>query len=82
MKEITQKYPLINNLDLLYSKLTESSIEELIQLDKLLKTTDENKYIIILENIRQRNFVNEILIKQGYNTIISSSNVEIKVNLF
>lgn len=80
MREITQKYPLINNLDLLYSKLTESSIEELIQLDKLLKTTDESSYIIVLENKKQTNYVERILIAQGYSPEYNSA-TSIKIRL-
>lgn len=81
MREITQKYPLINNLDLLYSKLTESSIEELIQLDKLLKTTDESSYTIVLENKKQKNYVEKILIMQGYTTASNFNTFSIKVQL-
>lgn len=80
MREITQKYPLINNLDLLYSKLTESSIEELIQLDKLLKTTDESSYTIVLENKKQTNYVERILIAQGYSPEYNSA-TSIKIRL-
>lgn len=81
MREITQKYPLINNLDLLYSKLTESSIEELIQLDKLLKTTDESSYTIVLENKKQKNYVEKILIMQGYTTASNFNTFSIKIQL-
>jgi hypothetical protein len=81
MREITQKYLLINNLDLLYSKLTESSIEELIQLDKLLKTTDESSYTIVLENKKQKNYVEKILIMQGYTTASNFNTFSIKVQL-
>ena len=81
MREILQKYPLINNLDLLYSKLTESSIEELIQLDKLLKTTDESSYTIVLENKKQKNYVERILIAQGYSPEYNSATTSIKIRL-
>lgn len=81
MKEITQKYPLINNLDLLYSKLTESSIEELIQLDKLLKTTDESSYNVVLENKKQKKYVEKILILQGYTTVSNFNAFSIEIEL-
>lgn len=81
MKEITQKYPLINNLDLLYSKLTESSIEELIQLDKLLKTTDESSYTVVLENKKQKKYVEKILILQGYTTVTNFNTFSINIEL-
>lgn len=81
MKEITQKYPLINNLDLLYSKLTESSIEELIQLDKLLKTTDESSYTVVLENKKQKKYVEKILILQGYTTVTNFNTFSIEIEL-
>lgn len=81
MNEIKQKYPLINSLDLLYSKLTESSIEELIQLDKLLKNTEEKSYKLVFENNKQKNFVEKILILQGYNVTSINSSVEIIVSI-
>lgn len=81
MKEITQKYPLINNLDLLYSRLTESSIEELIQLDKLLKTTDESSYTVVLENKKQKKYVEKILILQGYTTVTNFNTFSINIEL-
>jgi hypothetical protein len=65
----------------LYSKLTESSIEELIQLDKLLKTTDESSYTIVLENKKQKNYVEKILIMQGYTTASNFNTFSIKVQL-
>ena len=48
-----QKYPLINNLELLYDKLTEDSLEALIQLDKEVKNSNEEKFTIKLENKKQ-----------------------------
>ena len=82
MKEITQKYPIINNLDLLYSKLSIDSLEALIQLDKEVKSYDEESFTITLENKKQKKIVEKILSLSSYNVISTSNSLEISINIY
>lgn len=82
MKEITQKYPIINNLDLLYSKLSIDSLEALIQLDKEVKSYDEESFTITLENKKQKKIVEKILSLSSYNVVSTSNSLEISVDIY
>lgn len=82
MKEITQKYPIINNLDLLYSKLSIDSLEALIQLDKEVKSYDEESFTITLENKKQKKIVEKILSLSSYNVVSTSNSLEISIDIY
>ena len=77
-----QKYPLINNLDLLYDKLTDDSLDALVQLDKEVKNSNEEKFTIKLENKKQKKIVEKILILSSYNTVSTSNSLEISINIY
>ena len=78
--EKVQKYLVQDNLDLLYSKLSEDSREILIQLDKDLKESNNRIFKIELENGKETRLVNKILIAHGYD-VIQISNI-IQINLY
>lgn len=82
MREITQKYPLINNLDLLYSKLNEDSLESLIKLDKDFKEQDSRNFRVKLESKKQKQIVEKILILSGYSTVSNSGSLEISIDIY
>ena len=77
-----QKYPLINNLDLLYDKLTDDSLDALVQLDKEVKNSNEEKFTIKLENKKQKKIVEKILILSSYNAVSTSNSLEISINIY
>lgn len=77
-----QKYPLINNLELLYDKLTEDSLEALIQLDKDIKNSNEEKFTITLENKKQKKIVEKILILSYYDVVSTSNSLEMSINIY
>ena len=77
-----QKFPLINNLDLLYSKLNEDSLESLIKLDKDFKERDSRDFTVKLESKKQKQIVEKILILSGYSTISNSSSLEISIDIY
>lgn len=77
-----QKYPIINNLDLLYSKLSIDSLEALIQLDKEVKSYDEESFTITLENKKQKKIVEKILSLSSYNVVSTSNSLEISIDIY
>lgn len=77
-----QKFPLINNLDLLYSKLNEDSLELLIKLDKDFKEQDSRNFRVKLESKKQKQIVEKILILSGYSTISNSVSLEISIDIY
>ena len=77
-----QKYPIINNLDLLYSKLSIDSLEALIQLDKEVKSYDEESFTITLENKKQKKIVEKILSLSSYNKVSTSNSLEISIDIY
>lgn len=77
-----QKYPIINNLDLLYSKLSIDSLEALIQLDKEVKSYDEESFTITLENKKQKKIVEKILSLSSYNIVSTSNSLEISIDIY
>lgn len=77
-----QKFPLINNLDLLYSKLNEDSLELLIKLDKDFKDQDSRDFTVKLESKKQKQIVEKILILSGYSTVSNSGSLEISIDIY
>ena len=77
--EKVQKYLVQDNLDLLYSKLSEDSREILIQLDKDLKESNNRVFKIELENDKETRLANKILLSQGYDTISISKSIQINL---
>lgn len=79
---VHQKFPLINNLDLLYSKLNEDSLELLIKLDKDFKEQDSRNFRVKLESKKQKQIVEKILILSGYSTVSNSGSLEISIDIY
>lgn len=79
---VHQKFPLINNLDLLYSKLNEDSLESLIKLDKDFKEQDSRNFRVKLESKKQKQIVEKILILSGYSTVSNSGSLEISIDIY
>lgn len=75
-----QKYLVQDNLDLLYSKLSENSREILIQLDKDLKETEKSYVDLIKLTPKEVAIISKILLLQGYG--VSTGLATLTVDLY
>ena len=74
-----QKYLVQDNLDLLYSKLSEDSREILIQLDKDLKETEKSCAYLHELDSKDVRIISKILLLQGYDITNTSSTIIINL---
>lgn len=74
-----QKYLVQDNLDVLYSKISEETKEILIQLDKELKNSNNRVLRIDLENDKETRLANKILIAHGYETVSMQNFIQINL---